>query len=219
MNRADFLERENWHGSYYELAMEFVPRSDDTRLLAAIRALWSAPDLRGPWRKREDFGKESRLPAALEADGSNHLYGVLQLTDGSELGCLSMTVREADGADWLDFCVPTGMLRRAQPVQSPVTRRANPWLMALDERFVALAERIYAVAPFALAAIGEEVSGEWRAATITAAKLARGGIILPPALQAQFAEDTAIPRRPSGLTWYPWRDDDFAHIWIPTTID
>lgn len=194
-----------------------LPRGDDARLLAAINALWSTPALRGPWQDKEDFGQIPTLPITLEADGFDHLYGVIQLADGRELSCLSVTVREENGPDWLDICLPTGMLELVYGVRYPLTRRSNPWLDLIDEQFVAIAEHLYATIPFALASIGEEVSGASRAATLASDKLASGGVVRPPALEKRVARENKMPPRPSGLSWYPWQGDDFDHVWIPAT--
>ncbi len=92
---------------------------------------------------------------------------------------------EESGADWLDLCLPTGMLRRVFPLRYSIdatTRRENPWLDTIDEQFIAIAERVFNVAPFDFALLGEEVSGMLRVETLTADQLSNGGILLPPKL-------------------------------------
>jgi len=48
MDQREYIRRSNWHGSCYELAMEFYPTGNDDRLLAALLALWSGPAVHGP---------------------------------------------------------------------------------------------------------------------------------------------------------------------------
>ena len=49
---AEFVDDENWHGGYYELAIDLGARVDadadaDDRLLAALAGVWSDPALEG----------------------------------------------------------------------------------------------------------------------------------------------------------------------------
>lgn len=100
MDRETYLDSENWSGTWYELAMEYIPRGNDERLSKAIVALWQVPTLLGPWLEIEQFGQAPSLPTALEPDGSNWLHGVLRLPGHRPIGCLSLTVREEQGSTW-----------------------------------------------------------------------------------------------------------------------
>ena len=208
MNRDDYINPKSWYGSYYELAMEYVPTGNDERLLKAINALWESPTLRGPWQAQEHFGQTAIVPSALEVDDYNWLSGFLLLADGREVGCMSITVREESGADWLDLCLPTGMLRRVFPLRYSIdatTRRENPWLDTIDEQFIAIAERVFNVAPFDFAMLGEEVSGMLRVETLTADQLSNGGILLPPKLSHKLGIVNPSQLHLSGLHWLPWQ--------------
>lgn len=202
----DYLSMERWFGSYYELAIEFYPRGDDARLLRALAAMWASPLLRGPWPEREQLGRAPTPPQRLEVEGSNRLYGLLQLPGALSIGCLSLTVREEHGSDWLDFCLPTGMLQLAFPVRYPMKREDNPWLPAVDQVLLSMAERVYQASPFDMALIGEEASGQLRAQELTAVALARGGVLVPPSLTHQLGSSSAAVALPNGLHWFPWRD-------------
>jgi hypothetical protein len=55
LDPTDFLDDENWHGGYYELAVDLGDRGDldsGDRLLAARDALWATEDLDGPYLDR-----------------------------------------------------------------------------------------------------------------------------------------------------------------------
>lgn len=208
MNREEFINSKNWNGSYYELAMEYVPTGNDERLLKAITALWESPTLSGPWQTQEQFGQTGIVPSTLEADGYNWLYGIFGLADDREVGCMSLTVREEGGSDWLDLCLPTGMLRQVYPLRYSIdatTRRDNPWLDSIDERMIAIAEHIYSVAPFDFAMLGEEVSGMLHVETLTADQLSNGGMLLPPKLSHKLGIVNPRQLHVSGLHWLPWQ--------------
>src|SRR5262245_54288948 len=106
MNLDLFLNSENWHGSYYELCLELGVSGDDEVLLGALRLLWSQPSLQGPWTDRTQFGSQCSEFKTANGVAAPH-YGVLNV-DNAELGCVTHVVRETDGSDWLDLCVPTG---------------------------------------------------------------------------------------------------------------
>lgn len=204
--------REDWYGSWYDLAIEVGPAGDDRRLLEALGAVWRAPGLRGPW-PRPDAGAGARpvdvhLPLAFE--DVQRLYGVLHLAGHGPLGCLSVVVREESpgGADWLDVSVPTSMLRHEFPVRYPLIRTDNPWLREIDRALLLIADAVYAAAPFALALVGEEASGWTSAREITAEYVAQaGGCLLPPALAHRLRLDGAAAVSPSGLRWFPHPPD------------
>src|SRR5262245_44755075 len=111
MERSDYLRQESWDGSFYEISLELGPCGDDDVARRALETLWRQPELRGPWRKPDDFGRE-RVTVSVD---DLHLYGTLRLDDGTELGCMSYLVRVAGESDWLDLSIPTGMLELQLP--------------------------------------------------------------------------------------------------------
>src|SRR6266487_4044744 len=149
MDRNDFLKGENWYGSYYELAIEFCPDGNDARLLRAIQALWQSEFLTGPWSRRENYMASAEMPILLERD-PNRLYGLIELPGRDAIGCLSMTVREEEGSDWLDLCIPTGMLDLIFTVRYPLFSEnwgVNPWMDDVEKAFVQIAETVYKASP------------------------------------------------------------------------
>jgi hypothetical protein len=166
MNRDFFTRKENWFGSFYELAIELQTSHDDVYLEKALAALWKHPYLIGPWVDIKKFGlspdviRVSNFNDGTENFSFLRLYGVLSLPElGEQIGCLSIVVRETDGSDWLDFCVPTGMLESILPVEHPLPTDNYPLVKVVDQYFLQMADMIYKQTPYDLALIGNEVSG------------------------------------------------------------
>jgi len=181
VEHATFNKAENWHGSYYELCIELGPSGHDDRLLAALRRLWSFPALGGPWSDRDSFGT---APCEVTVSGDLHhfYYGTLAKLDADTVGCLTCVAREPDGSDWLDLCIPTGMLEIVCDIQYPLYFESNPWIPPLNSLFVDIANHVHAEVGFRLAIIGEETSGLTDAASLTKTDLERGLFLLPETL-------------------------------------
>ncbi|WP_404309299.1 hypothetical protein [Neorhodopirellula lusitana] len=185
MDHSTFTKTENWHGSYYELCFELGPSGDDETLLTAIRRLWTYPNLSGPWRNRKDY--DSDLAAlAISGDSYHFYYGTLSVPSADRVGCLTCVVREPDGSDWLDLCIPTGMLERVYDIQYPLYSEPNPWIPPLNSLFIDIAIHFYAEIDFQLAVIGEEASGLTDAGSVTIAELERGLFLLPEPLASSL---------------------------------
>ncbi|HEX2094038.1 MAG TPA: hypothetical protein VHG28_16670 [Longimicrobiaceae bacterium] len=198
----DFSSEEQWRGSYYELAVELSP-PDDACLRRALEVLWSDPHLEGPWSGRAEVGRAPVARPVLAGDPLP-LYGRLTLPHGERVGCLSWTVREEEGSDWLDLCVPTGMLV-SLGLRHPLNLGSDPLLLQLDALFLRVAERLHAAVPFDLALVGEEVSGQVSAAWLTPAWLERyGGCLLSASLWERLAPRVPARQLGSGLRWVPF---------------
>ncbi|GCE23238.1 hypothetical protein [Dictyobacter kobayashii] len=209
MDKEAFLNQENWLGSYYELAIEYAPPHNDERLLKAIYTLWNHHTMEGPVKRsyqEEDVDHFSLmpLPLSLEPDENHRLHGKIKLTNGKDVGCLSLIIREENGSDWLDLSIPTGMLELAYHVEYPLLLPTNPWLSDIEHIFITIAEKIYEVAPFDLAIIGEEVSGITYSHTITVDDLVCGGYLVPSELFQQFRLHIPSVNLSTGLCWFPY---------------
>lgn len=158
MDTSIFQHSKNWSGTYYELALELGPTGDDDRLLSALRFLWQQPQLRGPWACREDFGKPAAPLSITSRMWPSH-YGIMQLEGGKELGCMTGVIREEDGSDWLDLCIPTNMLELVFDVAYPLEVEFNAWKAGVDKVFTDIAAAVFADCPFLVGLVGEEVSG------------------------------------------------------------
>ncbi|MDA0832486.1 MAG: hypothetical protein O3A29_04325 [Planctomycetota bacterium] len=89
------------------------------------------------------------------------------LTPEISVGCVTHTVREPDGSDWLDLCVPTGMLGLAFHIQYPLDYPTKPWMAQIDKLLAQIGASVFRSIPFQLAIIGEEASGITNAAAVT----------------------------------------------------
>src|SRR5262249_51890847 len=151
---------EDWYGSYFELAIQYKKKLNDEVLTDCFRGLWSNNRLLGPYIEKENVGKGSIDYGSVSGEVfSNHLYGILALADSKLLGCLSLTVREEEGFDWLDFCIPSGMLEKKYSVSYPLIPENNSFLQELETVFAEIAKTVYSISPFDMALIGEEVPG------------------------------------------------------------
>lgn len=207
MNESDFLNPENWYGSHYELAIEY-PKGNDTELLEAINSVWHQPELTGPWREKEGWGKDAQPVDDLETEDSNHCYGLIELEKSMVIGCLSLTVRESgnDGSDWLCLCIPTGMLELVFEVEYPIVRNRNPWLDIVDRFFLRCAIVVNNVSSFDLAIVGEEVSGYVNRKEVTPEIVKRGGYVLSKRLVDTLGMDLMSVALSDQLRWFPFKD-------------
>lgn len=199
MKRAENVRDENWYGSFYEIALELGPTGNDALAMQALQALWSQPEVRGPWRERTDFDFQSDVSGITINDV--RLYGSLRINDDNEVGCMSHLIREESGADWLDLSIPIGMLEDRFPVSYPLDVATNFWMSDFEERLVKIAAAIYRVAPFRLGLVGEEASGASSAAEITAEDCERGGVLVPLALWRKLAPKRQPVLLPEGLAY------------------
>ena len=217
MNRDFFTQKENWYGSFYELAIELQTSHDNVRLEQALEALWSHPNLSGHWLSIENYGQSPdviSIPNEFRFENSSsfiNLYGLFSIPDiDKQVGCLSTIVRETNGSDWLDFCFPMGMLKRAFSVNHPLEMREYPWSVTLDKYLLQMADMIYQKTPFDLAFIGDEVSGLVNKASIISEgiesqikiyDLSKNKIFLSPEFWNEISLDKNYEVMPSGLQW------------------
>src|SRR5262245_20835463 len=185
VDHATYCSPETWHGSAFELGLEYRSTAEDGLFVRAVETLWRHPAVIGPWPSPEEYGRPIRIaPDLLPRDGMLSLYGVLKLPDGREAACSSFMVRANDHPDSLSFGLPSGMLERLFPVShNPMGVRGNPWLRGIEGLLVGIAVWVYGVAPFELAGRGEEAAAVGPdAAKLTREMLSHGGYILPDEL-------------------------------------
>lgn len=202
MNRREYFRVDNWSGSFYELALELGPSGDDALALQALRALWSRPEVRGPWRVWSDFDTDPITPSSTD---EYRLYGCLRLDDGAEVGCMSHLIRVEGESDFLDLSIPIGMLELRFPVSHPLDVATNPWMVRFDERLARIGAAIYGAAPFRLGLLGEEASGVSSAAALTAHDCERGGFLVPAPLWRRLGPKRQPMRLANGLSYVPFR--------------
>jgi hypothetical protein len=163
--RAAVLDDEqNWSGGFYELTITLGAR-DDGRLESALRALWRAAGVTGPFAGR--WGgplKPVELTlASLEANG--HLRGVVRLPSVGPVVAGAVATRFDAGYDDLVFYMPMGALARTDrrvggfPFDAPGSDTS--WIRDLDASLAIIGQRIYSEVRFAHAFVGVEGFDQW----------------------------------------------------------
>lgn len=170
---ADLTDPENWHGGFYELAIELADDSDE-RLQRALSALWSTAGIEGCYHgrpgTRDQFEDAPCTVAALEQHG--HLNATVRLPTGQRIVCGAIAMRAAGETDWLDFYLPVQALTRADrrvgafPFVPDSDLSAFDWRRSIDDWLADIATAIFQATPFRLAMIGHEVSGSTDAAAL-----------------------------------------------------
>jgi hypothetical protein len=211
MNKEIFTAKENWRGSYYELAIELQSSHDDIQQEQALQALWSHPNLSGHWLNLESYGQDPdifRISELIDKESNisyANLYGVFHIPEiHQQVACLSVVVREKNGSDWLDFCFPTVMLKQVFPLKSPLSHAENSWLKIVDKYLLETADIVYHQTPYDLALIGEEVSGMVHKVFVTGTEIENGGVLLSPMLWEKLSPNKVFEVMSSGLRWVPF---------------
>lgn len=166
---------DNWHGGFYELAIEVGDHSDE-RLGRALDALWRAAGISGCYGSREcEPGDQAVVGCTLESlEQFGHLRGVVQLPAGPVVVCGAVAIREDSGPDWLDFYLPLGALARADPrvgafpFGSDGGTVSMVWRQPIDAWLASIGMQVYGSVDYRLGLIGCEASGQVYAADIGA---------------------------------------------------
>lgn len=166
---SDFADNENWHGFYYELAIDLGLRSDvnsDERVASALAAMWADPRLDGCYLDggSSRSNQQRTAPVITDTIDPSPLYGVAQLPTGGQVVCVTHIIRELEtegsvAHDWLDLCLTTGALGRIDPRVNDDESPAPELLEPIDSWFVEVAQRVFDSVRFRYALIGVEVSG------------------------------------------------------------
>jgi hypothetical protein len=198
MDPISFAAPENWNGPSYELAISLLHDTVGRDAVPrAARILWAQPQLQGPWLARSDYPDPLKVTNPREALTG---CGLVSLPDGQRLGCEVVLIPEREG-DWLDLCLPLGMVEAAFEVR--YERAFEPWMGAVNQVFVQVADAIFHEVPFNLALIGEEVSGSTDEHRFRVKDLESAGFLLSPEFCRQAGVTGTAVILPSGLRWFP----------------
>lgn len=196
-----FIDRENWHGSCYELGIDYSDMGDE-RIIAAMRTLWDISDVCGPLGGPYAMGDRAlemvSVPALLYEDKAATAYGLTRLDPGDYVG-FSATITSLR---WLVICVPMGMLEIFYNIDYPITTENDSWATPLRNRLMDIAQIIYQLAPFNLAVIGEEAAAFSPGQDeLTSHDLDRGLYLVSDALLTKLRPSSNWEILPSGLHW------------------
>jgi hypothetical protein len=141
---------------------------DDVRLQAAVGALARAAGITGPWHVQWQPDRVRRADWSVPDLAAGQLRGQVRLPSGQQVICAVVAVRETDGDDWLDLCLPLEALGRGDariggyPFE-PDRGASLAWRRPIDDWFARLADQVRLEAGFRHAVIGFEISGSVRA--------------------------------------------------------
>ena len=214
MEREAFLRRDNWAGFYYELALRSPIKGDLQALQPIVAALWSSPELVGPWQERENINDPPRTDIVVEAEEITSYYGILHVADRIHVGCHTSTFDEPGNFSWLSLCIPSGMLGNYYQIRYPLDHSNNPWLQELDAALLRIAVNTFRLAPYQLGLIGEEilaVVGEGADASageslLQSKELDDGGVIVTSSFLGASARAASAEVLAPGLLWFPRND-------------
>lgn len=126
-----FTAPDTWFGGFYELAIELGPRSDE-RLLAALTAVWSDPNLDGAYLDRcMEPWQQARQTVTTESLQIGHLQGLARLPNDVTVACGTCLIREDDGPDWLQWARSRRLMTLAHIPLSPAPKPAGPGVRSL----------------------------------------------------------------------------------------
>jgi hypothetical protein len=159
-----FTDPNAWLGGFYELAIELGPRSDE-RLLAALTAVWSNPNIDGVYLDNDtEPWQQTRQAITAESLRVGHLHGLARMPNGMTIACGTCLIREDDGPDWLVLYLPMGALGTAYSVGGypfePNAETSRPWREILDAWLARIGVAVYERVQYRLALAGWEVSGK-----------------------------------------------------------
>ncbi len=163
---SDLDERENWHGGFYELAIELGPR-DDARLERSLEVLWGSAGLHGCFAP-SDGGHHVPIELGLSSlEQHGHLRGVLEPPGfGRLVAGLIVTRVERDQTDWLTLYLPLGALAKTDPRIGTFpfgrdgTMVSLEWRRGLDAWLADIGRSVFRAVGFGRALIGYEVEHE-----------------------------------------------------------
>jgi hypothetical protein len=219
MRYEDFINKDGWLGSFYEITIHLSEKPDNARLRKALELIVGHSSVKGLWWNREEHGRPSVTAARIPLDdltpedGISTLYGEMEIS-GISYGFQLNVIRMYDGSgDHLDISIPVAMLKNSLPgFQYPIDLATNPRLADIDAGLLAIADAINAEVPFDLAALGEEVSGFFEIDRLHVEDVEAGGAVLSSKLWNELKPGKEWKDLKSGLKFRafvgPWRNYD-----------
>jgi len=157
-----FTEPGIWSGGFYEMKFYLGPPSD-SRIQEALTAIWTSPQVTGPYQSRDvEPAQQERSDALHNSEG--HLYGIVTIQGSIETPCATYTHREQDSdgtrvADFVSFYIPLSALSRLFPFgvyPFGDHASASSWRSQVDEWLLALLRSLSGRFQFEVCVIGWE---------------------------------------------------------------
>jgi hypothetical protein len=165
---SDLNDSENWHGGFYELAIE-LGRLDDARLERSLEVLWASAGMQGSFAPTNGDGHVPVALGRLSLEQHGHLRGVVEPPGFGPLVAGVIATRfDSDEIDWLELYIPLGALGRTDPRIGSFpfgpdgTKVSLAWRRGLDAWLADIGRSVFRAVPFRRALIGYEVDDdEW----------------------------------------------------------
>jgi hypothetical protein len=165
---SDLNDRENWHGGFYELAIE-LGRRDDARLERSLEVLWASAGMQGSFASTDGDGHTPVALGRLSLERHGHLRGVVEPPGFGPLVAGVIATRfESDQIDWLELYIPLGALGRTEPRIGSFpfgpdgSKVSLEWRRGLDAWLADIGRSVFRAVGFRRALIGYEVGdNEW----------------------------------------------------------
>ncbi|GAB4555420.1 MAG: hypothetical protein OHK0023_26620 [Anaerolineae bacterium] len=144
-----------WDGGNYELNLSFDGLRDQM-WLDVLRAIWSAPCMRGPLPSRYTPGETPPTSINIQVPPPTAIvkqHGIFTV-NGQSVGCDVQATRSI--FECVSILIPIGMFHGLSAQRN--FRIAHPDLETLDQLFYEIVLRVNNVAPFQIAALGYERS-------------------------------------------------------------
>ncbi len=156
---TSYFTVDKWAPPFYELVIRFLGRSD-RQLESALNAVWSYPELRGPYRDDSEEPENQETVSAAEGipigDSAVHLYGLAVLPTGGVVACGTVCHVSEASADELTFYLPYGALESIYGLSLPPDVTWLTWTNPIDEWLAQIARAVYDSVGFDFAVMGAE---------------------------------------------------------------
>ncbi|GER89992.1 hypothetical protein KDW_41540 [Dictyobacter vulcani] len=152
-----FRSRENWYGSFYELAFYFNDAlKEPSKRLQLLQCVWNGKYLEGVVSSLEDLGDTNQEITFVKLDDHSRYYGLIKVED-TLLACMT-SFFSSEGLTIFTLNIPLEIISKKYNVKYPVTAKQNPWMKYIDSIFILISLEVYQRERFDIAVIGEEAS-------------------------------------------------------------
>lgn len=196
-NQAAFTNPDAWKGGSFEL---YVETQNSEQLRTLVAAIWSYPELRGCYRRRDIEPENQPRIQPTNVEYSGHLFGLASLPNRKIVPCGTFVIdyegeRENSPAHSVSFSIQMGALATAYPVGAypfGSTSDVISWKSDVDAFFVSVASHAHNIVPFSSALVGFEVT------PVALTEFLDSGVTVPAERDHGILVDTA-----TGLLWHP----------------
>lgn len=151
-----FTNSGTWADNNYELYIRFNS-TDSAVIQAALARLWSHPNLRGCYLRRDlEPASQDLLSAEQISLSTQHVYGIAVLPDNKQFACATYPMIFDGEYACFNLAIPFGSLKRKYEIGSyPFGDTCSlAWQKIMDDWFCNIAQYIFEEVQFSFAAFG-----------------------------------------------------------------